>query len=79
MKTDEILLLAAAGAAFYLSWRAYQGAALLVTEKLNPASSNNFINENIVNAIGRRVTDDEHFTLGGFLFEVFNPNAGRLD
>jgi hypothetical protein len=79
MKAEEILLLAAAAAAFYLAWRAYTGAEYLVTEKLNPASTNNVVYDNLIGGIGRTVSGSEHWSLGGWLYDITHPNAGGLN
>lgn len=45
-----------------------------IAEAVNPVSRNNLAYKG-VNAVGEAVTGDEHWTLGGYMFELLNPQA----
>lgn len=42
-------------------------------EKLNPASNTNLIYDNMIGSVGRTISGDEAWTLGGWIYEVINP------
>lgn len=82
MKSDDVkagLMLAAAGAAVYLAWRAYAGAgsaagtikdaASTVGGWINPAADTNLVYQG-VNGIGSFLTGDTDYSLGGAIYEV---------
>lgn len=51
------------------------GAAL---DKVNPASSNNFVNQG-VESLGQAITGDENFTLGGWAFDITHGDDGQAN
>ena len=65
-----IAVVAAVGGFF-----AWKFGKKLLTEKLNPASTNNVVYNDIIGGAGRAVTGDEHWSLGVQLWEWLNPDA----
>ncbi len=47
-------------------------------DKINPASSNNFVNQG-VESIGAKLTGDKDFTLGGWAYDWSHNDDGSLD
>ncbi len=62
----------------YLLWKAKDTIVNTVTTTLNPASDKNLAYRG-VNAVGEAVTGDSGFSLGSYLFDVFNPTAANYD
>ena len=76
MDTGTAKLVALGGAAAVVALVLYKvatkGAAAaktLVTETLNPASSNNIVNQGVT-SLGAAVTGDKSFTLGGWFYDA---------
>jgi hypothetical protein len=77
-----VLALAAGGA--MLGWALYTRGKKLVTEDLNPASSENVVNKT-ANALGSAIVSkdplspgrnaDGSFTIGGWFYDVMNPRT----
>jgi hypothetical protein len=42
----------------------------LVTEKLNPVSDQNIIYDGVVGGVGRVISGDEHWSLGGWIYDI---------
>lgn len=47
----------------------------VVTEKLNPASDQNVVYDDIIGGVGRAVSDDPNWSLGSWIYDVFNKDA----
>jgi len=73
MNTRDGLLLGGAALALYLAWQARQAAAA-VAGKVNPYNRDNLIYQDVVGGLGRAVTGDKDWSLGGWLYDVINPN-----
>ena len=56
--------------ALYLKGKA-EKAASDVVDAVNPVNQNNVFYGG-VNAVGKKLTGDDSFTLGGWIYEVFN-------
>ena len=53
-------------------------AADFASTKLNPASSENLIYDGLIGGVGRAVTGDEDFSLGGYIYDVTHPGTTDL-
>jgi|GEM_PF-2962983 len=62
-----------AGIVLYRGYKAAGEAAKAVVDKINPASTNNFIYSG-VNSLGEKITGDKHFTLGGWFYDITHPD-----
>lgn len=57
-----------------LAFRKAKAAAVdLLTNKLNPASGENIIYDGVIGGIGRAVTGDKDFSLGGSIYDALHP------
>jgi len=85
MKIVNALYIAAGVAGLYVAYRIVRGvtagaesvastAREVITQDLNPASSENIVNRG-VSAVGAAVTGDEHWSLGGQLADWFSPTV----
>lgn len=79
MKKDLVLLSGVALGVFglgYLGYRKFRAG--IDSGALDPTSANNLAYRG-VNAVGTSLTGDEHFSLGGWLYDKLHPNeAARL-
>jgi|GEM_PF-3162377 len=57
----------------YVASKAKQGAQA-VGQAINPINNDNIFAAG-VNAVGEKITGDEHFTLGGFIYEAINGDT----
>ena len=46
-----------------------------VAERLNPVNEHNYINT-AVNTVGTKLTGNEHFTLGGWIYDITHAREG---
>lgn len=46
-----------------------------IATRLNPVNQDNYIYSG-VNAVGSKLTTDEHFTLGGWLYDITHSREG---
>lgn len=79
--TNHVLIAAAGIGIAYVSYRSYQGVKVAaekakevagnVGTAINPADENNLINRG-VNALGAKITGDEHWTLGGAIYDLLH-------
>jgi len=71
---DRSALMIAAGAALglYLVTR-LQAAGAVVGTKLNPASRENLIYDDVIGGLGRSVSGDSSWSLGGWLYDLTHP------
>ena len=53
----------------FLGWKVYRRGAQVVTKDLNPASSDNVVNQ-AVTAIGQAASGDTNWTLGGAVYDA---------
>lgn len=67
-----ILAVAAIG---YLILRKGGEAVAVVVDKVNPSSPNNFVYDDIYGGVGKSISGDENWTLGGWIYDVFNPEV----
>lgn len=68
--------LVAVVAVVYLARRAggaVADAAAVVGDKVNPYSSNNFIYDNVIGGLGRTLSGDESWSLGGWIYDLTHP------
>lgn len=75
----KYITIAAALAGAYILYRGHQAAERVkevVTEDLNPASTENVVYSG-VNAIGASVTGNEGFSLGGWIYDKLNPGEAK--
>lgn len=56
----------AAVAAYFI----YKKGTKLVTETFNPASDRNVVYDGVVGGIGRAISDDEHWSLGTWIYDI---------
>ena len=86
MKVNPVamLYLAAGAAGVFVAWRlwgvatagagkAAEVAQQVITRDLNPASSDNIVNRG-VSAAGEAITGQKDWSLGSWLYDVFNPD-----
>lgn len=59
----------------YLAYRGVKAAAAIASTKLNPFSDQNFIYDDLIGGVGRSVSGDESWTLGGAVYEMTHPDA----
>lgn len=60
-----------------LGWLAARTAAGALREhgdKVNPYSADNVIYDNVIGGAGRAISGDEHWSLGGWLYDITHPN-----
>jgi len=79
LNATGVIALAGVGVAALLVMRVWNGGKL-VTESLNPASSNNVVNQ-AVESFGQSLTGDPYWTLGGAVFDWAHSDPydpGRL-
>lgn len=66
----------AAGLVLYFVARRVKGAvgevAKQVGTAINPISAENIVYSG-VNSVGRAITGDPHFTIGGLIYDIFHP------
>jgi hypothetical protein len=73
--TNHALGAVAVCVAGFLIYKGYKKAgetAAAVVEKVNPASPNNFINQG-VESLGRKISGDSGWTLGGWIYDKLHP------
>lgn len=68
LSATGVIALAGVGVVGLLAWRLWNGGKL-VTESLNPASSNNVVNQ-AVEAFGQSLTGDPYWSLGGGFYDL---------
>lgn len=83
IRTEHVLYAAAGIAVFYAAWRGYKNAAAFrdaalstgaaVVDSVNPASDNNLVYSG-VNSVGKVISGDKDFTLGGWIYDFTHPN-----
>jgi ketopantoate reductase len=56
----------------YLVGRLAADKAVKAAQAVNPLNNENVF-YNATNSVGSVLTQDEHFTLGGFIYDVLNP------
>ncbi len=71
MKLSGTGVLAVAGLAVLgvAAWKLFPSLKELVTHDLNPASEDNVVNRG-VEALGRSITGDQYWTLGGSIYDA---------
>lgn len=64
----------------FIGWKIYGAKDAIVgaIDKVNPASSNNFINQG-VESIGQALTGNDNWTLGGWAFDSSHNEDGSFD
>lgn len=73
MNTKTALVLGAAGLLLgYLVYRAAKQGLEAAAQAINPVSDKNLAYRG-VNAVGEAITGDKEFSLGSWLYDVFNP------
>lgn len=56
-------------------WLFRDKLAHVVTEKLNPASDQNVIYDDVIGGVGRAVSGNDNWSLGSWIYDVFNKDA----
>lgn len=78
MNGRDAVVIAAVGVGLYLFFkREVSDAAAAVGNAINPASDENLAYRG-VNAVGGALSGDEHWTLGGWLYDILHPSADNI-
>lgn len=77
LKSDRELIALGVVVAGYFLWRGYRQVESVVSNQLNPASSKNYVNRG-VEAVGREVTGNPNWTLGGHIYKTVDSLKDAL-
>lgn len=78
LKKYALLVALGAGAVFAVVYYAKKGAVAagqIASTKLNPYSNQNAVYQNVIGGAGRAVTGNQSWTLGGAIYDLFNPST----
>lgn len=73
MKTQTAILGGVALGVVVLAYLA-KDAVAAAANKVNPASDQNVIYDDVIGGVGRSVSGDSNWSLGGWLYDVTHPN-----